>query len=142
IGHRSVPKRAKKPAFAVHGQIACRPYRGQPYIAGEDGVLRRLLANRLGDLLRMDRSASTHRQIIEGLARVRVVLTSLRKMCGVAVLPQQRQQSPERGLHVADDAKVNQGTAPDLLRAQIDLSDAHSVSLRIELAIWKIGAEH
>jgi hypothetical protein len=70
IGHRAVPERTDQPAFAVHREIARRPHRRQADIAGEDGILCRQVADRLGDLLRMDQALAGRSlgEIVEPLA--------------------------------------------------------------------------
>ena len=82
------------------------------------------------------------RQIVERLARSGVVLAGLREMRTVAFLLQQRQQGSERCLYIADHAEIDRGAASDVLRPDIDLGDADTSSLRIELPIRKIGPEH
>ena len=63
-------------------------------------------------------------------------------MRAVALLVEQRQQRLERRADVADDAEIDGGAAADVLRPDIDLRDADACSLRIELPIGEIGAEH
>ena len=54
IGHRPMPERADQPPLTVHRKITSGPHGGQSDIAGEDRILSRQIADRLGDLLRMD----------------------------------------------------------------------------------------
>jgi hypothetical protein len=103
-----------------------------------------VIADRFGDLLRMNRfpAGRADGQIVEGLARSGVVLARLREVGLVAFLLQQQKQGGEGRFYVADHAEIDRGAASDLLGTQIDLHDAHTPSLRIELAVRKIGPEH
>src|SRR5260370_12398578 len=96
-----MPERPDKSPLAVHRQIARSPHRRQADITGEDGVLRGVIADHLGDLMRVDQAFAGRAdgQIVERLARFGVVLSGLRKMRAVAFLLQQRQQGGERCLY-------------------------------------------
>ena len=103
-----------------------------------------MVADRLGDLLRVDQpfAGRAFGKIVERLARSGVMLLCLGKMRVVALLVEQRKQRRQRRAHVADHAEIDSGAAPDVLRPQIDLRDADTVSLRIELTIGEVGPEH
>ena len=133
-----------QPPLAVHRQIARGPHRRQADVAGEDGVLGGLVADRLGDLLRMDEplAGRADGEIVERLARLGVVLLRLGEMRAVALLLEQRQQRRERRAHVADHAEIDRRAAADVLRPDIDLRDADAAPSRIELPIGEIGPEH
>jgi hypothetical protein len=80
IGHRAVPEGADEPALSVHGEIPSRPDRGQADITGKDGVRRGAVANRLGDLLRMDDvfRRVTFGEIVKLTARLGIVALRVR----------------------------------------------------------------
>ena len=44
------------PPLAVHPEIARGPHRGETHVAGEDGILSRMIADRLRDLLGVDQT--------------------------------------------------------------------------------------
>src|SRR3954467_7796541 len=70
------------------------------------------------------------------------MLARLGKVRTIPLLLQQRQQLSYRRADIADNAEIDRGTAADLLRPNIDLSDAHGAALRVELAVRKIGPKH
>src|SRR5882724_9966540 len=144
IGHRAMPERPDQPPLAVHRQIARGPYRGQTDVAGEDGVLRSLVADRLGDLLRVDRFATglADREPIEILARFAVMFRCTGEMSAVTLLADERQHSFNSRANVAHHAEIDRRAAADLFGPHIHLCDAYSCTARIELAIRKIGTEH
>src|SRR5262249_12323638 len=74
--------------------------------------------------------------------RSSVVLARLRQMRTVRFLLQQWQQGAERRFYVTNHADIDRGAASDLLGPYIDLGNADAASLRIELAIRKVGPEH
>src|SRR5437899_2014720 len=81
-------------------------------------------------------------EVVELLARLGVMLPGPVEMRAVALLLEQRQQRRERRADVADDAEIDRNAATDVLRPNIDLRDANTVSLWIELAIGEVGPEH
>ena len=115
-----------EPPLAVHREIAGGPHRRQTDIAGEDGVGGSVVADRLGDLLRMDRPPArpADRQLVESLARLAIMFRRLIEMRAVALFRQQRQQRLERRPDIADDAKIDRRAPSDLLRPEIDLRNA------------------
>jgi len=90
-----MPERSNQPPLAVHRQIARGPDRRQTNVAGEDGILRSVVAERFGDLLRVDRLAArlADREPIEILARLAVMLRCTGEMGAVALLADERQHS-------------------------------------------------
>ena len=120
VRHRAMPERTEQPPPAIHRQIARGPDRRQADIAGEDGVLCSLVADRLGDLLRMD----------EPLVRV-CRPPDRRAPCApwhsarcawARCVPsrfcfRQRQQRRHRRPDVADHAEIDRRAAPDVAPA-------------------------
>src|SRR5712671_3228358 len=96
-----MPERSNEPALAVHCQVTRSPNRRQADIASKDGVFCSLLADRLGDLLRVDQplAGRADRQIVERLAHFAIVLSRLSEVRAVTLLLQQRQQRRERFLN-------------------------------------------
>src|SRR5712675_931076 len=113
IGHRAMPERSDQPPLAVHRQIARGPHRRQTDVAGEDGVLRSLIAERFGDLLRVDRFATglVDREPVEILARLAVMFRRPVEMGAVARLRDERQHTFKRRANVADHAEIDRRTA-------------------------------
>src|SRR5208337_1669636 len=144
VGHGAVPERSEEPALAVHGEIARRPDRGQADIAGEDRISRGAIAKRRGDLFRVNDAFAPRAscEIVQLPARLGVVPPGLGKMRTIAFRLKPRQERLKRCPDITDDAEVYCGAAAEMLRSEIDLSDAHAAALRIELPIWKIGPDH
>jgi hypothetical protein len=69
-------------------QIARRPHRRQADVAGEDRVFGRVIADRFGDLLGMDRrlAGSADRELIQALTRLAIVLARPIEVAAVALL--------------------------------------------------------
>src|SRR5258708_17628695 len=137
-------ERPDQPALAVHREIARGPHRRQTDVAGKDGILRSLVADRLGDLLRVDRFADgpVDREPIESLARLAVMFRRPVEMDAVARLLDNRQHTFNGRAHVAHNTEIDRRAAADLFGPYIHLCDAYSRTTRIELTIRKIGAEH
>src|SRR3977135_1994419 len=93
VGHRAVPKRSDQPPLSVHRQIARGPHRRQTDVAGENSICGGLVADRLGDLLRMDRPATglADREVIEAFACLAIMRRRLVEMRAVALLLDERQ---------------------------------------------------
>src|ERR1700688_760846 len=95
VGHRAMPKRSDQPPLSVHRQIARGPHRRQTDVAGENSIRGRLVTDRLGDLLRMDRRATglADREVIETFAGLAVVRGRLVEMRAVTLLLEERQHA-------------------------------------------------
>src|SRR5262249_3704281 len=102
------------------------------------------VAQSLRDLLWMDESATwlDVRQLVQASPCPGVVILRSRQVCAVPLSVESRQQRCERGAHVPDDAEVHRSTAPDVFGPQIHLHDSSGIAVGIELAIWKVRAEH
>src|SRR5262249_48630625 len=88
VGHGAVPERPDQPPLAVHREIARRPHRRQADVAGEDRVVRRMIADRFGNLLGMDRrlAGASDRELLEALARLAIMFTRPLEVAAVALL--------------------------------------------------------
>jgi len=93
---------------------------------------------------RMDRplARGANGQIVEGLARLGVMLPRLGEVRAVGLLIEQRRQGRQCRADIAHDADIDGHAAADILTPQIDLSDANLGAVRVELAVGEIGAEH
>src|SRR5208337_4506832 len=131
-------------ALPIHREIARRPDRWQADIAGEDSVLRGVVADRLGDLLRVDRSlpGRPDSEIVERLARLRVMALRSSEMPTIALLVDERQQRRERRSDIAGDPKIDRDTTPYVLGPDIDLRNADARPFGIKLSIGEVGPEH
>src|SRR5258707_9370157 len=139
-----MPERSDQPPLAVHGQIARGPYRRKTDVAGEDGILRSVIAERFGNLLRVDRFAAglANREPIEILARSAVMFRRPVEMGALARLLDERQHTFNGRGNVANYPEIDWRAAADLFGSHIHLRDAYPRTARIELAIRKIGTEH
>ena len=92
----------------------------------------------------MDRFATglVDREFIEIFARLAVMLRCTVEMGAVALLLDERHDHFERRAYVAHYPKIDRRASADLFGAHIHLCNAHPRAARIELAIWKISAEH
>jgi hypothetical protein len=101
-----------------------------------------LVADCLRDLLRVQHSSTglADHQIVELLARFAVVLTGLLQMEAVALLVEKGQQGREGRFDISDDPEVDRSAVPQILGPDVDLCNADVRPLRVELAIWKVGA--
>src|SRR6516225_3155502 len=70
------------------------------------------------------------------------MLLRLAEVLAVALSLEQREKRRQRCPDITDNAEIDRHAAPDVLRSQIDLRDADTVSFRIELAIGEVGPEH
>src|SRR5216684_5103640 len=144
IGHRAMPERPDQPPLAIHRQVARGPYRRQTDVTGEDGVLRSLIAEGLGYLLRVDRLATglADREPIEILARLAVMFRRPVEMGAVARLFDERQYTFNGRANVAHHAKIDRRAAADLFGPHIHLCNAYARAAWVELAIREISTEH
>ena len=117
---------------------------GRPNVAGEYRVVSRQGVDRIGDLLGVDQpfARRARGELVELLARLRIMAPRFREMGVVLFLLEQRRQGLERGAHAADKSEIDGRPPPEILRPDVDLRDASAVSARIELTIGKIRAEH
>jgi hypothetical protein len=87
-----------------------------------------MIADRLGDLLRMDAvlAGLGYGQLVQALAGLDVVLSCQREMRVVGFLLEQGQQRFQGRAHIADDAELDRRAAPDVLPSYIHLRDANA----------------
>ncbi len=87
IRHRPVPEGADQAPLPVHREITRGPHGRQADVAREDGVLRRVVADRLGDLLGMNEPLAglAHGEFVEPLAGFGVMLPRVNEMRVVAL---------------------------------------------------------
>src|SRR2546430_2435093 len=123
VRHRPMPKGADEPPSAVHREVARGPRRREADVAGEYGVRGSLLADRLRDLLGVDQplSGRADGEIVEGFARPLIMALRVGEMRAVSFLTQQRQQRNERRADVTHDPEIDDGTATDVFRPEVDL---------------------
>ena len=125
VRHRAVAERAEQAPLTVHRQVARRPQRRQPDVAGEDGVGRRELVDDAREVLRVNRRCAglARRQLVEraprlrGSARARVEVLAIDFRCrSAAGAPRasssRRRPGPDRA-----------GAAPQILGTHVDLRD-------------------
>jgi hypothetical protein len=105
---------ALTPPFAVHREVTGCPDRRQADIAGEDRILGCQVADRLGDLLGVNRRLATGRtsKLIEAFARVAIEFACLVEMTTVSLLLEAWQECVDGRAHVANHGKVDRRAGP------------------------------
>ncbi len=133
---------ADQAAAAVHGDVARGPDRRHADVEGEDGIVRRRLADQPCQILRMDRPAAGRAdgEIIEALSRRGVAREIVVEVMAIGLGRELRQQRADGLTDIADHADIEPGAAAELARPDVDLRDSDVV--RDELLVGKISAEH